>query len=204
MPRAQRLRHATACATLPPLLNGGYNMDDSCASSNEEEWRPVVGYEGWYEVSNQGRVKRLKSGRGAAPGRILKHYVIDPGYSRVTLSGGDKRSVAHAHHIVAKAFLGPRPPGMTINHIDGVKTNPAAWNLEYISQGDNNAHAYRIALRQRGENHCHAKLTEKEARAIRRLKGAMTQKEAAQRYGVSETVVRMIWIGKTWKHQIDT
>jgi hypothetical protein len=171
-------------------------------SCSEEEWKPVVGCENWYEVSSYGRVRRVKCSTCGNPGSILKHYYSDPGYARVTLPvKGKCRRSFYVHHIVAKAFLGPRPKGMTINHIDGDKQNPAVSNLEYITKSEDIAHAYRLGLRRRGEHHPHAKLTEEEARQIRQLCGKMTQQRVANKFGVSPTVVRAIWIGKTWKHQ---
>ena len=92
-----------------------------------EEWRPVVGYEGLYEVSNLGRVRRVAY--------VLATYVGKRGsatnYCRVRIfneRGGKQRSV---HSLVAAAFIGPRPsPLHEVNHKDGNPTNNTLENLE--------------------------------------------------------------------------
>jgi len=121
-----------------------------------EEWRPVVGYEGLYEVSDQGRVRRVgKSavtgkghGGGARIGRILKQQPVDGGYWKVFLWKNGFQENWLVHVLVAAAFIGPCPDGYEVNHENGNKSNNAASNLEYMTRSENNKHAYATGLRR--------------------------------------------------------
>lgn len=116
-----------------------------------KEWRPVLG--GVYEVSRQGYVRRAMSGKGARVGRTLTRFIATTGYYVVNVSIGGKCRVVHVHGLIADAFIGPRPPGLMVNHKDGVKTNLDPSNLEYVTRAENAAHAGRIGLVQSGEKH---------------------------------------------------
>lgn len=110
---------------------------------NSEVWRAVVGYEGVYEVSSLGRIKRIAPACHTRPGRIVNPGPYGNGkkYLRVSLSVNNKVKSLAVHKIVAEAFLGPRPAGMTVNHIDLHPTNNTASNLEYVTMPANYWHA---------------------------------------------------------------
>jgi hypothetical protein len=121
--------------------------------STIEIWKPVVGWEGRYEVSNFGRVKRLAGAFKYKPSEhILTTRVLSAriaGYPVVTLSGGrgkDQQSVQCIHRLVVAAFVAPVPRGLTVNHIDGVKTNNRLDNLEIASQKRQYAHSIALGL----------------------------------------------------------
>jgi len=101
-----------------------------------EEWRPVVGYEGTYEVSSLGRVKSL-----VRPGRrqemVLKPGVDGGGYLNVGPCRDGISRTTEVHQIVAAAFLGPRPDGLETRHLDGDQTNNAIGNLAYSTHAEN-------------------------------------------------------------------
>lgn len=98
-----------------------------------ERWKPVDGYEEFYEISNLGRVKSLKYGKE----RILKPANNGVGYLLVVLCRDGKRKHFLVHRLVAEAFL-PNPLGFTeINHLDENKTNNCVDNLEWSSRWDN-------------------------------------------------------------------
>ena len=109
---------------------------------NEISWKPVVGYEGLYEVSNTGIVKSLDrmKNRKHTIERDLKPST-NKRYKEVKLyKNGTKRSIK-VHRIVAQAFV-PNPYGKPqVNHIDGNKDNNNADNLEWCTQAENNRHA---------------------------------------------------------------
>lgn len=94
-----------------------------------EEWRPVVGYEGLYEVSDQGRVRSLP--RHGTRGQILKPYVGNRGYPTVNPARDGENRTLPIHRIVAEAFLGPRPEGLVVRHLNGKHNDPRLANLAY-------------------------------------------------------------------------
>lgn len=167
-----------------------------------EEWRPVVGYEGWYEVSNLGRVKRVKGGRGAQVGFILNPYLMVIGYHTVTLSmnSSHARQEKYVHDLVAAAFLGPRPPGHEVNHKDLNKARSHADNLEYLTHAENVNHARKLGMFPIGERNGQAKLTEEEVKNIRALHGVVTTRELAKLYKVGHGTISLIQTRKLWSH----
>lgn len=109
-----------------------------------ELWRTIGGYEGLYEVSTFGRVRSLPRNYGygtiAAP-IILKPEVIKGGYLRVRLSKYGKRERFLINRLVATAFV-PNPHNKPIvNHLDTVRTNNRADNLEWATYKENSNHA---------------------------------------------------------------
>ena len=112
-----------------------------------EEWKECL--DGWYEASNEGRVRRAKRGNATYIGRIVKAGKHSCGYVRISYSIKCKTRLALAHQLVAEAFLGPCPHGLQINHKDGVKTNNRVENLEYITGSQNMLHAWQNGLHSR-------------------------------------------------------
>lgn len=108
-----------------------------------EEWRPVDGYEGIYEVSNMGQVRSLtrKVYNYIKPGRILKQTSNGHHYMYVSLHAPEKKEKhAYVHILVAKAFI-PNPNGYAqVNHKDFNKGNNTVENLEWVSCKQNHMH----------------------------------------------------------------
>lgn len=112
-----------------------------------EEWRPVQEFEGVYEISSLGRVRRVVSCMGGTAGTILRPWISGAGYLYVGLRLPGRRKRVGVHRLVAVAFLGqPTPERPEVNHLDGDKTNNAVGNLEWVSHGENHKHAYRTGL----------------------------------------------------------
>lgn len=130
-----------------------------------ERWLPVVGYEGFYEVSDHGRVRSLDrvipiTRAGYKPhgqirrGRLLKITGSGRYADRVSLSREpEPRSTGYVHMLVLEAFIGPRPEGMWALHWDDDKRNNRLDNLRWGTPSDNNLDAVR-----NGRNH-HANAT---------------------------------------------
>ena len=163
-------------------------------------WRPVVGFEGLYKVSDHGAVVRVAPGHGTRPGRPLKWHEGWAGYPVVSLSKDGQSFKAFVHRLVALAFLGPCPPGHEVNHRDGNKRNPLLPNLEYVTRGENIRHAAAMGLANpcRGEAKPGAKLTEEDVRTI--LRSDASDSALARRFGVSAHTVLMIRRRKKWSH----
>lgn len=161
----------------------------------DENWLPVL--DGHYEVSNLGRVRRRH--KDGAPGNLRVLPLDRQGYQRIKVHlSGDQRNIT-VHALVALAFIGPRPTGYHVNHIDGVKTNNCAANLEYLSPHENQAHSTRMRLGVRGERQRSAKLTEAKVLEIRASKHEATR-DKAQRFGVSRRTIGQIERRETWRH----
>ncbi len=103
-----------------------------------EEWRPVVNYEGLYEVSNFGRIKSLSrfmnnkhGGKSLLKERIIRPAISQKGYLCVALSKDCKMKSFTVHRLVAEAFI-PNPNNLLqINHRNEIKTDNSVWNLEW-------------------------------------------------------------------------
>jgi len=112
----------------------------------KEIWKPVVGYEGIYEVSSLGRVKSLARTdcRGNRRNeRIRKPEKANGAYITIYLSKHSKVHRRTLHSVIAETFLGPRPSGRGIDHIDGDKLNNRADNLEYVTSAENTRRYYQ-------------------------------------------------------------
>lgn len=102
----------------------------------EVTWRPVVGWEGLYEVSSEGQVRSLPR-KGRREARMLTPVTGKRGYLVVTLSREGRCRPHPIHRIVAEAFLGPRPDGMEVCHSDGSRLNNSVGNLRYGTSSQN-------------------------------------------------------------------
>lgn len=171
-----------------------------------EEWRPVHDYEGFYEVSDLGRFRRVGAGQGAVAGRLVSTGRRNAkGYVVIEFCRADQKRRLLAHQVVARAFIGEPPsPTHGVNHIDGVKTNNSATNLEWSTRAENNAHAKRIGLLRplKGEANGRAKLTEADVAEIRLNPGGCSQRALAKRFGVARTLIQRIQQGKAWKPEV--
>jgi len=116
-----------------------------------EIWKDIKGYEGLYQVSNEGRVKalsRVVKSRWGTPKPLkekeIREIVDSLGYSRLSLSKDGNVKTHKIHRLVAEAFLVGKGH---INHIDGNKQNNHVSNLEFCTQRENNIHAQETGLK---------------------------------------------------------
>lgn len=105
-------------------------------------WKSVPGYEGRYEVSNEGDVRSVPRKEWQNV-QVLKLWNNGYGYLRVDLCKGGKRKHHSVHKLVMSAFVGPCPKGMEVNHIDENPQNNNLNNLEYITHKQNANHGTR-------------------------------------------------------------
>ena len=112
----------------------------------QEEWKDIKGYEGFYQVSNLGRVKSIAVRRFL--GKYQKHVIIERermmalcdtynGYVVVYLASDRKRKRAYVHRLVAEAFCDKKEGQYEINHIDFNRSNNRADNLEWCNHTEN-------------------------------------------------------------------
>ena len=109
-----------------------------------EQWRPVVGYEGLYEVSSTGQVRsiarmvdRPRSGAMAIKSRIRKQFTKRTGHKSTSLSRDGKIVSVDIHRLVAAAFIGPCPSGMEVRHLNGDAADNRVRNLKYGTRQEN-------------------------------------------------------------------
>jgi hypothetical protein len=163
------------------------NMDD-------EIWKPIVGYEEFYEVSNKGRIRRTSTGKIRIP-------FINQGYALIHLSTkGMMTPPLRVHRIVAAAFIGPRPNGYEVNHLNGIRSDNRADNLQYCTSSENKRHAARILRSKIGEKSASSKLTLEQAREIASLPPSVPfpYVATAKKYLVSARAIYSIRKGINW------
>lgn len=108
---------------------------------DHEEWKPVVGYEQKYEVSNTGKVRSLNYHRERAS-KELKQYIDRYGYLKVVLYDGGNPNYYTVHRLVATAFI-PNPHGKKcVDHIDCDTTNNMVNNLRWVTNTENLQHSH--------------------------------------------------------------
>jgi len=106
--------------------------------TTEVQWRPVVGFEGVYEVSEFGEIKRVLGGAGKVVGRVLKPKYDKDGYLSYCLMHQTQVWDLRGHRLVCSAFHGPAPGGKPwVLHNDGDVTNNHESNLRWGSPREN-------------------------------------------------------------------
>lgn len=103
-------------------------------------WKDVKGYEGLYQVSDDGRIRRIYDTK---PPKVLKGRMGNQ-YPTVSLSKGCKKKSFNVHRLVAEAYLYKPEDATEVNHIDGDKWNNKIENLEWVTQEQNIYHAVHV------------------------------------------------------------
>jgi len=117
-----------------------------------EIWKPVIGFEGYYEISNTGKIKSIKreitvsTGKRTINEKILTTRINNWGYIDVRLSKGSVIKTKFIHILTAEAFI-PNPLNkFEVNHKNGIKTDNSIQNLEWVTHSENMKHAYEMGL----------------------------------------------------------
>ncbi len=177
-------------------------------SSDAERWMPVREFEGIYEASTFGRVRRTIPAYGNL--RPAGHFLTPSrqrpnSYLRLCLTTAVPGvCVTRLHHrVIYEAFNGPIPKGLQINHVDGDKANNVLSNLEIVTPRENIHHSIANGFSKyaSGEAHGHTTLTAEQVIAIRMAPdGAGYCQRFAKIYGVCRATILNIRRHKTWKH----
>lgn len=136
-PAASPLRRAVP---FPGALSYRSGRPVDMDTDTEEEWRDVVGWEGFYEVSSLGRVRSIR--RRNCVGGVLAPDGVQVKYLRVKLQANGRSRRRRVHVLVAEAFLGPRPVGPTgrlldVCHKNGDNNDNRVINLRYDTRSSN-------------------------------------------------------------------
>jgi len=173
-----------------------------------EVWKPVVGYEGLYEVSSLGRLKRLPRTAGAGEAtRSLSEKIMKPGkhsfgYSQFTLTKGGETENVLLHRLVLEAFDGPPPsPGLLALHGDGDPSNNRRNNLRWGTHKDNVEDSILHGTIYSGAKHHSSKLTDEDVHQIRRLADAGAPFAwIGSQYGIAYQNAARIGRRQVWRH----
>lgn len=123
------------------------NLESIKAFLFMEIWKDIVGYEGLYQVSNYGNVKRVGSFRGVNK-KYLDNHLLTPmdngkGYLRIKLTKNNKSKRVMLHRIIAEAFIHNVFNKPFVNHIDHNTRNNSISNLEWCTQSENCKHSVK-------------------------------------------------------------
>lgn len=176
---------------------------------SSEQWRDIPGYEGFYQVSDHGRVKALarvvqkvitKPGLGSSPvqfwaERIMKTRVAANGYLRVMLRRDAQSAMVSVHYLVLRTFIGECPQGQQACHNDGCRTNNHLSNLRWDTPKNNHADKKRHGTQPLGEKHHNAKLTDEQVLTI--VSDPRGPAAIARDYGVTTQCVSQIRLRKS-------
>jgi len=171
-------------------------------------FRPVVGYEGLYLVSDRGEVRSLgrvvrnRNGFCRKRARTLKPGTTRDGYQYVTLSDQDGRIKGYrVHRLVLEAFVGPCPEGMEARHFPD--RNPAnnnlnnlSWSTHKANQHDKKAQGTLVV----GSRIHTSRFDEGDIKRIRTLSLTLNQTQIARLFKVHPSSISDIMTGKSWKH----
>lgn len=167
----------------------------------EQIWKDILGFAGYYQMSDKRTVRSWRGKRRPSIAKILKQRINSEGYLVVSLRGirdVQKTFVLRIHHEYAKIYI-PNPDNKPcVNHKDGNKINNENDNLEWCTYKENIHHAFRHGLMNpaAGERQGMAKLNKESVLAIFAARG--TCREIAVVFNVAYTTVAHIKNGSNW------
>lgn len=171
-------------------------------STEQEVWKDILGFEGYYQVSNLGKVRSLDRVVEKKDGtsQLYKGRMMRPQYAgakreylHICLSMGATRIGVFVHQLVALAFLGEPKDGWHVHHINGKEDDNRASNLMYIE------FRTHCSFHNQGEHNNSAVLTKEDVAVIKKLlKEGMRGTEIARKFGVNKNTIYNIRHGRNW------
>lgn len=173
----------------------------------KEIWKDILGYEGFYKVSNFGRIKSLKRKVNTNDGytanykeRIMKPCILSKGYLGIRIHKNCKGESKKIHRLVLETFIGKSE--LQVNHKNGIKSDNCLKNLEYCTNKENCGHASKIGL---FENH--RKLNDSQVYRIKFIaKNYKVEKgywsKLAKSLNISPTTISEIKNNRKWNQVI--
>lgn len=167
-----------------------------------EIWKPVLGLEEFYEVSNLGNVRSLvrkgvtNYGEREYGGKNVNPFIASTGYLSVNLTKKKYRKQYLVHRLVLQAFYGDCPNGMEGCHQNGDRSDARLENLRWDTRSNNALDKRNHKTWQAGEINGSSKLTNKQAKEIKDSK--ISSNKLAKIYNVSQTTILRIKHGKSY------
>lgn len=179
---------------------------DICDS---EEWRNVVGWEGYYQVSSCGRVRSvqrtiitIEGVQRTLPSIIMRTKLAGGRnlYKCVHLRRNGTQKLQYVHRLVCSAWNGLPPEGMEVGHVNGDRFDNRASNLRWITHLENVRERELHGTRPFGENGARSKYTNDQVRDIcQRALNGEPYPRIEQQYGILKSSISQIRHGKTWR-----
>lgn len=175
-----------------------------------ERWVAIPGYEGRYEVSDQGQVRSWGRGRvhrpEGEPRLVPQREILSRdrrkagglGVLVVALYDGRAQRPHPVHRLVLTAFVGPRPGNQEARHLNDNRHDNRLENLAWGTRLENAEDARRNGIRRTGERNGRSKITAEIAREIRARRDEETQEALGERFGLAQSTVSAIQLGKLW------
>ena len=171
----------------------------------KDEWTAVPGTGGMYELTESGVIRswirQVPGGKRASEPRLLALTPNRFGYIRVGVSfvDGDGRKIRYRtlHSLMLETFIGPRPAGMIIRHLDGDKLNNRLDNLCYGTYAENAEDTIKHGRTLPGERNPSRRLTREQVDFI--LTSSLPSRQIAPIVGVTHGHVRKIRRGENWR-----
>jgi hypothetical protein len=181
---------------------------------DNEEWRDLVGWEGFYQVSSLGRfrgvtrrVEKFFPSLGVTrecvlKGRILKSWRKRNGYFFINPCRDGTPEHVYAHRAVCETFNGPPPSSAhQTAHLNGNRADNRAKNLVWVTPFENTSHKIGHGTLQQGSQIKTSVVTEDDVRRIRaRIAAGETCRRIAEDYPIGPVTIWGIGAGRTWKH----
>lgn len=174
----------------------------------EKIWKPIPGYS-LYKISNYGDIKTY-NWKNKGKEKIMKPALDQGGYYRTMLKRDcdGKIHTVKLHRLVAITFIANPENKPQVNHINGIRNDNRACNLEWCTAKENIKHSFKIGLSSnKGEKNPCASLTDEQVKEIlsnyqfgKKSKSGMTKKELAEKYNTTFHVIKRLVQKKTWKH----
>jgi len=174
-----------------------------------ETWKPVLGWKGYYEVSDMGRIRSLPRPPRKKKVRMLKPSPTRGGYLMVILScnhglPGERQQTLRMNRVVLEAFTGIKhkdPRAVHAAHKNGIRDDNRLENLYWATYAENFADKVKHGRIPRGDQSKRAKLTEAQAKEIlRRCARGEHPKQIALDYPVGWWTIESIKRGDSWAH----
>jgi len=159
-------------------------------------WKPIPGYDKFYEASTDGHIRRI------GKSQVLTPSTNNIGYHRVCMHVDNGKQInKYVSRLIAVTFV-PNPDNKSeVNHINGIKTDNRACNLEWSTRSENETHAYQTGLASVGSAHSQSKISEEDVKRIRQLRAeGYLLRQLSSMFKLSESTLSSICHRQIWKH----